>query len=141
MKTLIALTLALLLAAPAFGASHIVRPADEPPILSWEAPTTRMDGTPITAAELASYRIYWWIDTTDFDRAVDDYDMEVSGDMDEVVASLNLPSRLQPYDVTFGIRAVDTNGLISPMSELLQVEVTVLSLPGAPTQLRLIFGQ
>lgn len=101
--------------------------------LSWEAPTTRADGSELRAEEIAGYRIY---------QAVDG---EVSDDPDaenvlvevgtEKRISLDLMPRHDPYSLRFAIRTVDTNGLVSALSTVIALPVVVKSTapPSPPT--------
>lgn len=104
--------------------------------LSWTAPTTRADGTPLAASEIAEYRIYSAVGgdvSTDANAA----HVKVSGGTSQVV-TIELAPRVDPYTIKFGARAVDTRGNISALSNIATTTVRVdsTSAPSAPTSLR-----
>ena len=77
--------------------------------VSWAAPTARVDGTPLAAAELASYQVYWGPGAT----LVEQNTQVVVG-----TSNLLLITGLAPGTWHFGVKAVDTGGLISTMSQV-----------------------
>jgi len=97
--------------------------------LSWEAPTTREDGSSMTPAEIAEYRVYYAIDTIPTLQSTEVIVTE--GLIKEV--ELNLLSGT--YVVNFGIVTVDTDGLSSQMSEIVSKSYVIKSPPGPPTNL------
>ena len=103
--------------------------------LSWEAPTTRMDGTALQASEIKEYQIFHEVD-----GAPSEIDSEVtvvdSGES-VTILTLELPPRVEPYVVNFAILTVDTAGLKSPLSEPVSKTFNVNSTaaPGVPTML------
>jgi|GEM_PF-426073 len=81
--------------------------------LSWTAPTTRADGTPLTSAELAGYEIYY---TTD--------DPAVAGTISvasSTAANYTL-SNLAAGNYYFAMSAIDTTGLKSALSAMAPVK-------------------
>lgn len=106
--------------------------------LSWEAPTEREDGTSIDPSEIASYRIYHTVDA-DMTQNPEAPHTVVSGEQDTQVVSVDLmPRPHEPYVIRFGVRAVDTEGRMSDLSNIEAKTVTVRSTSKlkAPVQLR-----
>lgn len=104
--------------------------------LSWEAPTTRVDETPLSSDEIAGYRIYHAVGGEVNDDP-DSAHIVVTGETTQVV-SIDLVPRAEPYTLSFGVRAVDTGGNASPLSNIASVNVVVRSTaaPSAPTSVR-----
>ena len=103
--------------------------------LSWEAPTTRVDGTALTAEEIKEYRVYYTIDGT----APGTGDpIVVDGTSASETVTLELTPRVEPYVVSFAIKTVDTDGLGSALSDVVTktFEVESTSSPRAPTNLQ-----
>ena len=102
--------------------------------LSWEAPTTRVDGTALTAEEIKEYRVYYTIDGT---APGTGEPIVVSGTSASETVTLELTPRLEPYVVSFAIKTVDTDGFGSALSDVVtkEFEVESTSNPGAPTNL------
>jgi hypothetical protein len=104
--------------------------------LSWTVPTTREDGTPISASELAGYRIYHAVDaavSTDPESS----HVTLTGGTSQVI-SIDLAPRVEPYTLRFGIRAVDTAGRISALATTsTTVRVASTAEPSAPTSVRI----
>lgn len=101
--------------------------------LTWEAPTTRADGSELLPSEIAGYRIYQAVDA---DVATDpDAEHVLVGTGTEQRLRLDLMPRHTPYNLRFAIRTVDTNGLISALSETFELPVVVSSTaaPSPPT--------
>jgi hypothetical protein len=130
MKILTILILAFF-ATLSFAASAAEAVSD----LSWTAPATRVDGTPLAQSEIAEYRLYYAVDT------------EVTGDETPVVISntatmdtvtLTLDPRAENYVVSFALTTVDTEGresvLSDPVSKTFVVKSTAA--PSAPTSLQ-----
>jgi len=108
--------------------------APAPSDLSWTAPTTRVDGTPLAAEEIKEYRVYYTIDGT----APGTGDpIVVDGTSASETVTLELAPRLEPYVVSFAIKTVDTDGLGSALSDVVskEFEVESTSEPNAPTSL------
>jgi type II secretory pathway component GspD/PulD (secretin) len=84
--------------------------------LSWTAPTTRADGTPLTSTELTGYRIYYSLEGSD---ASQDTVVPISGGN---TTSLQVTlSAAGTY--AFAITALDQNGLESALSTPVLVAV------------------
>lgn len=101
--------------------------------LSWQAPTTRADGSALQSSEIGGYRIYQAVD------GVVDADPEAEhvfvGSGSEQRLRLELMPRPDPYTLSFALRTVDTKGLVSALSETVTLTVTVESTaaPSPPT--------
>jgi hypothetical protein len=80
--------------------------------LSWTIPTTRSDGTALTASELAGYEIYYTDDTGSVSAVV-----PVSGGS---TASTTVAS-MAPGNYSFAISAIDSAGLKSSLSSVVSV--------------------
>jgi hypothetical protein len=86
---------------------------DEPTLgtatVSWEAPTSRTDGSALPSSELAGYRVYWGTDPNNLER------------MDEInnqgVLSLHI-ANLEKGTWHFAVTALCSKGLESPKSEI-----------------------
>jgi len=103
--------------------------------LSWTAPSTRVDGTPLAAEEIKEYRVYYTIDGT----APGTGDpIVVDGTSASETVTLELTPRVEPYVVSFAIKTVDTDGLGSALSDVVTktFEVESTSSPRAPTNLQ-----
>jgi len=108
---------------------------EAPSTLSWEAPTTRVDGTAMTVNEIKEYRAFYVIDsepTTDSEFIVIDFAATTE------VITLQLQPRAEPYTISFAILTVDTNGRQSQLSEVVSKTFNVSSTanPGVPTMLQ-----
>ena len=127
MKYLLVFVLALF----SFGA--VAAPATS--TLSWTAPSTRVDGTPLEAEEIKEYRVYYTIDGT---APGTGEPIVVGGTSTSETVTLELTPRLEPYVVSFAIKTVDTDGLGSALSDVVSktFEVESTSNPGAPTSLQ-----
>ena len=108
--------------------------APAPSNLSWEAPTTRVDGTALAAEEIKEYRVYYTIDGT---APGDGEPIVVSGTSASETVTLELLPRATPYVVSFSITTADTGGLESARSDTVSKTFNVDSTaaPGAPTSL------
>ena len=102
--------------------------------LSWQPPTERVDGTPLTVEEIKEYRVYYTIDGT---PPGDGEPIVVSGTSASETVTLELLPRVEPYVVSFAIKTVDTDGLESALSEVVSKTFNVDSDagPSAPTSL------
>ena len=102
--------------------------------LSWEAPTTRVDGTPLDPADIAEYRVYYTINGEP--QGVDP--IVVSGTSASETVTLELTPRVEPYVISFAITTVDTAGLESAQSETVSktFQVDSTAAPGAPTNIQ-----
>jgi hypothetical protein len=102
--------------------------------LSWEAPTTRVDGTPLDPADIAEYRVYYTINGEP--QGVDP--IVVSGTSASETVTLELTPRVEPYVISFAITTVDTDGLESAQSETVSktFQVDSTAAPSSPTNLQ-----
>ena len=107
--------------------------APAPSDLSWTAPSTRVDGTPLDPADIAEYRVYYTINGEP--QGVDP--IVVSGTSASETVMLELTPRVEPYVVSFAITTMDTDGLESAQSETVSktFQVDSTAAPGAPTSL------
>jgi hypothetical protein len=123
--------IAMMLLLTSFGA--FAAPAVS--TLSWDAPTTRVDGTPFAVKDIQEYRVYYTIDGT---PPGDGEPIVVGGTAVSETVTLELTPRVEPYVVSFAIKTVDTDGLGSALSEVVtkKFEVESTSEPGAPTNLQ-----
>ena len=119
------ITLALLPAAHAAPATSE---------LSWTAPSTRVDGTPLAVEEIKEYRVYYTIDGT---APGTGEPIVVSGTSASETVTLEILPRVEPYVVSFAIRTVDTDGLGSALSNVVSktFQVDSTAAPVAPTSL------
>jgi len=104
--------------------------------LSWTAPDTREDGTPLLADEIKEYRVYYTIDgQTPGDGSPV---VVVNGTLDSETVTLELLPRVDPYVVSFAVSTVDMDGLESVRSEAVSKTFNVNStaLPSAPTSVQ-----
>jgi hypothetical protein len=108
--------------------------APAPAALSWEAPDTREDGTPLTVDEIKEYLIYY---TIDGQTPGDGSPIVVNGTLGSEIVTLELLPRVAPYVVGFAISTVDMDGLKSERSEVVSktFDVNSTAKPGAPTSL------
>ena len=108
--------------------------APAPSNLSWEAPTTRVDGTALDPADIAEYRVYYTINGEP--QGVDP--IVVSGTSASETVTLELTPRVEPYVISFAITTVDTDGLESAQSETVSktFQVDSTAAPSAPTNLQ-----
>ena len=102
--------------------------------LSWTAPSTRVDGTPLDSADIAEYRVYYTINGEP--QGVDP--IVVSGTSASETVTLELTPRVEPYVISFAITTVDTDGLESVQSETVSktFQVDSTAAPSAPTNLQ-----
>jgi len=121
----------LLLAVPSYAGEAVSS-------LSWTAPETRVDETPLTASEIAEYRVYYAVDATEPLSTASD-SIVVTADATERDVTLQLDPRPEPYVVSFAITTVDTEGRESELSETVSKTFDVLSTspPNPPTNLTL----
>lgn len=83
-------------------------------LLSWVAPTTRADGTPLTLSDLEGYRIYYGTSASDLDMLVDLNDNSIT---DYTITGL--PSGSYYFSVT----AYDSSGAESGFSNTISKDV------------------
>ena len=105
--------------------------------LSWTAPTTRVDGTPLQATQIEEFRIYHGIDIGPDPLAIGPEYTAVSGE-NATDIKIDLTPRPEPYVISFAITTVDRDGLESALSETVSKTFDVDSTadPAAPTSLQ-----
>lgn len=82
--------------------------------ISWSTPTTRTDGSTLKATDLKGYEVYW---TRESDNA--------KGTI-KISSSTQLTTAFDVYTPStyyFAMSAIDTNGLKSPLSTLIQAKL------------------
>lgn len=102
--------------------------------LSWTAPETRVDGTPMTVDEIAEYRIFYAVDGQSVGE--NDY-VSITGDVTSKKITLDLAPKVGDYVVSFTATVVDTDGVESRPSEPVTktFSVTSTARPNPPTSL------
>jgi len=130
MKYLLVFVLTLV----SFGAAQAA-PATS--TLSWDAPTTRVDGTPLQATQIEEFRVYHGIDIGENPLAIGPEYTAVSGE-NATDITIDLTPRPEPYVISFAITTVDRDGLESALSETVSKTFDVDSTadPAAPTSLQ-----
>jgi hypothetical protein len=105
--------------------------------LSWDAPTTRVDGTPLQATQIEEFRVYHGIDIGPDPLAIGPEYTAVSGE-NATDITIELVPRAEPYVISFAITTVDRDGLESALSETVSKTFDVDSTadPAAPTSLQ-----
>ena len=105
--------------------------------LSWDAPTTLSDGSPLDPARLAGYRVYIAVDEN----------LDPNGSFTAVQnnqgpqeITIDLSPRVTPYELKFGVIAVLNDGKTSAMSLIGQQQFILQSNanPSPPTNLKII---
>ena len=129
MKYLLVFVLALV----SFGA--VAAPATS--TLSWDAPTTRVDGTPLQATQIEEFRVYHGIDIGENPLAIGPEYTAVTGE-NATDITIELVPRADPYVISFAITTVDRDGLESVLSETVSktFQVDSTAAPSAPTNLQ-----
>lgn len=132
MKTL--LTALCVLAMTLVGNAALA--AEATSTLSWTAPTTRVDGTPLVPAHIEEFRIYYGIDISNSPLAIGPDYTAVSGE-NAADITIDLTPRPEPYVISFAITTVSRDGLQSVLSETVTkaFDVESTAKPNAPTQL------
>jgi hypothetical protein len=122
--------IAMMLLLTSFGA--FAAPAVS--TLSWDAPTTRVDGTPLQATQIEEFRVYHGIDIGPDPLAIGPEYTAVSGE-NATDITIDLTPRPEPYVISFAITTVDRDGLESVLSETVTKTFNVKStaVPSAPT--------
>ena len=125
--------IAMMLLLTSFGA--FAAPAVS--TLSWTAPTTRVDGTPLAPAQIEEFRVYHGIDIGENPLAIGPEYTAVTGE-NAAEITIDLTPRPEPYVISFAITTVDRDGLQSVLSDTVSKTFDVKSTakPNAPTQLR-----
>ena len=120
-----------------FLASFGVFSAPAVSTLSWDAPTTRVDGTPLQATQIEEFRVYHGIDIGENPLALGlDYTAVTGENAAEI--TIDLTPRPEPYVISFAITTVDRDGLESALSETVSktFQVDSTAAPSAPTNLQ-----
>lgn len=100
---LLALTLSI------FTSAVFAAPATPINNVSWTAPTTRLDGSPLAATEISGYRFYCnAANTTQY--------IDIPASSLQIVPA-DIINTCGPVDMQFFMTTLDTNGLESPPSE------------------------
>ena len=121
-----------------FMASFGIFAAPATSTLTWTAPTTRVDGTPLQATQIEEFRVYHGIDIgPDDPLAIGPEYTAVTGENTTDI-TIELVPRADPYVISFAITTVDRDGLESALSETVSKTFDVDSTadPAAPTSLR-----
>lgn len=107
------------------------RAAAQTATLSWQAPTMRMDGTPLAASDIAKYTVYYSIGSA---PTLSSPSVDVTGATTTTI-DLTLTPSLTAQTVYFAATATDTNGNESPLSAVVSKSFMVNSTapPSAPT--------
>jgi len=118
-------------------ATYSVVAAEAVSKLSWDAPTTRVDGTPLDPTEIAEFRIYYEVDIGDAVIMRGSEYTSVTG-QNATDITVELTPRAEPYVLSFAVTTVDTDGAESALSETVTktFEVDSTSEPGVPTSLQ-----
>ena len=104
--------------------------------LSWTAPTTRVDGTPLQATQIEEFRVYHGIDIGENPLAIGpEYTAVTAENATDI--TIELVPRADPYVISFAITTVDRDGLQSVLSETVtkSFDVESTAKPNAPTSL------
>ena len=119
-----------------FMASFGIFAAPATSTLTWTAPTTRVDGTPLQATQIEEFRIYYGVDIGENPLAIGPDYTAVSGE-NATDITIELVPRADPYVISFAITTVDRDGLQSALSETVTktFDVESTAKPNAPTQL------
>ena len=104
--------------------------------LRWDAPTTRVDGTPLQATQIEEFRVYHGIDIGPDPLAIGPEYTAVTGE-NATDITIELVPRADPYVISFAITTVDRDGLQSVLSDTVSNTYYVMSTanPDAPTSL------
>ena len=102
--------------------------------LSWDAPTTRVDGTPLQATQIEEFRVYHGIDIGPDPLAIGPEYTAVTGE-NAAEITIDLTPRPEPYVISFAITTVARDGLQSVLSNTVSKTFDVKSTakPNAPT--------
>ena len=124
--------IAMMLLLTSFGA--FAAPAVS--TLSWDAPTTRVDGTQLAPAQIEEFRVYYGTDIGPDPLALGPDYTAVTGE-NAAEITIDLTPRPEPYVISFAITTVARDGLQSALSETVTKTFDVRSTakPNAPTSL------
>ena len=119
-----------------FMASFGIFAAPATSTLTWTAPTTRVDGTPLQATQIEEFRVYHGIDIGENPLAIGPDYTAVTGE-NAAEITIDLTPRPEPYVISFAITTVARDGLQSALSETVTKTFDVRSTakPNAPTSL------
>ena len=120
-----------------FMASFGIFAAPATSTLTWTAPTTRVDGTPLQATQIEEFRVYHGIDIGPDPLAIGPEYTAVTGE-NATDITIDLTPRPEPYVISFAITTVDRDGLQSALSETVSktFQVDSTAAPSAPTNLQ-----
>jgi len=120
-----------------FMASFGIFAAPATSTLTWTAPTTRVDGTPLQATQIEEFRVYHGIDIGENPLAIGPEYTAVTGE-NATDITIELVPRADPYVISFAITTVDRDGLESALSETVSktFQVDSTAAPSAPTNLQ-----
>ena len=102
--------------------------------LSWTAPSTRVDGTPLQATQIEEFRVYHGIDIGPDPLAIGPEYTAVTGE-NAAEITIDLTPRPEPYVISFAITTVARDGLQSVLSNTVSktFDVKSTAVPSAPT--------
>ena len=117
-----------------FMASFGIFAAPATSTLTWTAPTTRVDGTPLAPAQIEEFRVYHGIDIGENPLAIGPEYTAVTGE-NAAEITIDLTPRPEPYVISFAITTVARDGLQSVLSNTVSktFDVKSTAVPSAPT--------
>ncbi len=96
--------------------------------VTWDPPTTRADGSALAITDLSGYEINYIVDSGQSNTV-----KITGGSTKSSTIALNLAARTTPYVISFAIAAVDSTGLKSTLSPVVNVSATIqYALPSPP---------
>lgn len=118
------LFLILLLSMPAYADPVAFK-------LSWNVPATRVNGKPLTVAEIARYDIAYSVTGGAEGTAT-----VTGGSTTSATTTIDLAPRAEPYSVLWVVSATDTQGNKSPLSAMVETSTPVTPLPPTVEKLK-----